>query len=123
MPRARCIFAAQRLADPQALPSLLRRAAPPRLLTRRAAAGVALLVALALVASSTLVACGGGAGAHTKRQPGPPGQIEALREAQERAQQKIEAEGSTHAREAQRAQEAARREAEGEAADRTGSAP
>ncbi len=105
--RAWRILTARRLANPQTLSRLLRRAVRTRLHVVRAALLLLLLAALALAA------CGGGA--RTSREPGAPGKIEALREAQERAQQKIEAEGNAHLREAQREQEAARREAEREA--------
>jgi hypothetical protein len=69
--------------------------------------------AVALTLSFALAACGG----HSKpaRLPGPPGKIEKLREEQEAAQSRIEAEGRVRAREVERERKATRREAEREA--------
>jgi hypothetical protein len=60
-----------------------------------------------------LGACGGRS--HSARPHGAPGQIEKLREQQEAAQEKIEAEGRRHAREVERERAATLREAEREA--------
>ncbi len=116
------IFDAQRLADPQALRQLQPRRAPA---LRRAARAVTLRVlagVLALLAAAALCSCDGGR-AHTTPARVTTGRIEALREAQERAQRAIEAEGRAHASEAQREHEALRREAEREATQQRQKAP
>jgi hypothetical protein len=77
-----------------------------------------LMSALALAAAPALAACGGGQ--HTQRRPGAAGKIEALREAQEKAEHGIEVEGERRARELEREREATRVEAEREADDRAG---
>jgi hypothetical protein len=69
--------------------------------------------AVALALSFALAACGGQS--KPARLPGPPGKIEKLREEQEAAQGRIEAEGRVRAREVEREREATRREAEREA--------
>jgi hypothetical protein len=69
--------------------------------------------ALVLLLVLALGACGGSS--HPAHSSSAPGQIEKLREAQEAAQSKIEAEGRRRASEVQREREAIRREAEREA--------
>jgi hypothetical protein len=69
--------------------------------------------AVALTLSALLASCGGQS--KPARLPGPPGKIEKLREEQEAAQSRIEAEGRQRAREVEREREATRREAEREA--------
>jgi hypothetical protein len=79
-----------------------------------------LLLAAALGAAPGLTACGGsGQGQKTHRQ-GAPGKIEALREAQEKAERGIEAEGRRRARQVERERVATRAEAEREADDHAG---
>jgi uncharacterized protein HemX len=72
---------------------------------------VALALVLLLVVA--LGACGGSS--HAVRSTRAPGQIEKLREQQEAAQAKLEAEGRRRAREVERERAATRREAEREA--------
>ncbi len=74
-----------------------------------------ILTIAALGAVPALAACGSSATHHTA---GPQGKIEALREAQEKAQSKLEAEGRRVALQAQREQVATRAEAERERDDR-----
>jgi hypothetical protein len=85
---------------------------PVRRVALRLLSALTLAVALALA----LAACGGGGG-RTQRRPGAPGKIEALREAQEKAERSIELEGERRAREVEREREATRVEAEREADD------
>jgi hypothetical protein len=70
-------------------------------------------LALVLLLVVALGACG--RRSHAARPPAAPGKIEKLREQQEAAQAKIEAEGRRHAREVERERAATRREAEREA--------
>jgi hypothetical protein len=79
-----------------------------------------LTLTIAVVAAAPTFAGCGASSPH--RRAGAPGKIEALREAQEKAQSQIESEGRRHAREAAREQQAARAQAEGERDDRTGPA-
>jgi hypothetical protein len=71
-----------------------------------------ILLVAALVSAPAVSACG--QSKPPPRSHGPPGKIEALREAQERAQKQIEAEGLESARRVQREREAIRAEAEHE---------
>jgi len=75
------------------------------------------LLAIALLAAPASLSCAAHTPAHSH---GPAGEIEALREGQEVAQQRIEAEGRTRAQEVKREQEARLAEVEGERDDRTG---
>jgi hypothetical protein len=73
-----------------------------------------------MLAAAVLVAalCSGCGAQKPARSQGPAGKIEALREAQEKAQQKIEAEGRTSAQAVKRQQEATLAEAQAEREDR-----
>lgn len=81
---------------------------------RRIASRVLTIAALAAVPA--LAGCGASGSHHTAA---PQGKIERLREAQEKAQSRIEAEGRRNALQAQREQQATRVQAEGELDDRT----
>jgi hypothetical protein len=70
-----------------------------------------ILAIAVLGAAQTIAACGTSTPAHTVV---PPGKIEAIREAQEKAQSQIEAEALLNARKAVREQARTRREAERE---------
>ena len=87
------------------------------MLQRRFASRIALLVALA--PAPAISACGQSRPRHTVAHH-PPGQIEALREAQERAQKQIEAEAGANERRVEREQLLVRREAQREREDHSG---
>lgn len=74
-----------------------------------------ILTIAVLGAAPMLAACGASDARH---RTGPQGKIEALREAQEKAQSKLEAEGRANALRAEREQQATRVEAERERDDR-----
>jgi hypothetical protein len=79
-----------------------------------------ILLAAALGATPGLMACGGSGHSQQTHRQGAPGKIEALREAQEKAERDIEAEGRRRARQVEREREATRAEAEREADDHAG---
>jgi hypothetical protein len=76
-----------------------------------------LILTIAVLAAAPAIAgCGASA---PQRRAGPQGKIEALREAQEKAQSQIEAEAHANAQQAAREQRATRLQAEREGDDRT----
>jgi hypothetical protein len=78
-----------------------------------------LLMILALATAPTVSACGQSRPQRTVVHH-QPGKIEALREAQEKAQKQIEVEASANERRAEREQLLVRREAQREREDRSG---
>jgi hypothetical protein len=80
-----------------------------------------IVLVAALISAPAVSACG--QSKPPPRSQGPPGKIEALREAQEREQKQIEAEGHQSARRVQREREAMRVEAEHERDEGIGDGP